>query len=94
MTHTPDIHYDYDSVVVTIKGWDGSRIIGAFANLDCAKTAIKSYYENTHDTGTFKEEVIIDFLKLNRISKVMTIQFERDSELPYEDLTLRYHDYV
>lgn len=54
---------DVTSIVVSHRGWDGTRIIGVFSNKASAIEATKNFKlaEN--------EELIFDYLEINRLSK-------------------------
>ena len=54
-------------VIVSITGWDGTRVLGAFSDKETALTCLeKSSIKCDHN-------LIFDFVELNKISMVMNI---------------------
>tara|TARA_A200000159_G_scaffold163460_1_gene189774 strand:- start:9441 stop:9695 length:255 start_codon:yes stop_codon:yes gene_type:complete len=51
-------------VVVSHRGWDGSRILGIFNDIDSAKLATKDFIYDPD-----REELIFDIMKVGKISK-------------------------
>lgn len=80
----------YDTVVVTAKGWDGTRVLGAFKNYEEARDSVRKL--KAGKIGKFKEEMIFDFLMRGSLSSNMTIEFNTDPVLEKFELTFRYHE--
>jgi hypothetical protein len=79
---------NWDLVVVTIKGWDGSRVLGAFDDLDSAKKNVGSYLTGLDYRD---EEVAFDFVCFNTISSSMRVEFNCDQDLNKFESSFRYH---
>ena len=55
---------DRTMIVVSHRGWDGSRILGIFHSLDDAKKGVKDFKYDPK-----KEELIFDIMNIGKISK-------------------------
>lgn len=82
----------FDIVVVTAKGWDGTRVLGAFNSYDEARDMVSSM--KAGKVGKFKEEMIFDFLMAGVVSSNMTVEFNSDPALEKFEMTFRYHEYA
>jgi len=64
-------------VVLTVKGWDGSRILGVFAGIDEAKAIKASFINDNPKSDNFqKEEFIFDVVDFGRVSKACEIYMD------------------
>ena len=80
----------YGIVVVTAKGWDGTRILGAFHTYEEAKKNILNL--KPHKVKNLKEEIIIDFLNAGIMAKNMVVEFNSDPDLSKFESTFRFHE--
>ena len=82
---------DKQCVVLTIKGWDGSRILGVFSSIEEAK-AVKANFlsSNPQSEGFQKEEFILDVVDFGKVSKACEIYMDTGSN---EGATTRKHIY-
>jgi len=59
-------------VIVTIRGWDGNRILGVFSNEEAARAAKDEYHKDINGEKEKQflqdEEFMFDFVELNRSS--------------------------
>jgi len=80
-------------VVLTIKGWDGSRILGVFESIDKAKEVQKQFLKPKaakENKYVPEEEFIFDILEMNKISRsCQIIASSSDSN----DQLVRTHTY-
>lgn len=54
---------DVNTIVVSHRGWDGTRIIGVFSDRPTAIEATKNFKLSEN------EELVFDYLEVNRLSK-------------------------
>ena len=84
---------DWDVIVLTSKGWDGSRILGVFLDLESAKKEIINNITPINNRKTPpKEEAILDFVKIGKSCKSIFIEFNCDPSLSDFEVTFRYHE--
>ena len=73
-------------VVLTVRGWDGSRILGVFNNKQSARAAALSLVEgkknsaNNRMSELHKEEFFLDVVNLGQISVGSTITASSESD--------------
>ncbi|MBM93962.1 MAG: hypothetical protein CMF51_04355 [Legionellales bacterium] len=78
-------------VVLTVKGWDGSRILGVFSSVEEAKAVKASFLSSNPQSDNFqKEEFILDVVDFGRVSKACEIYMDSGSS---ERATTRKHIY-
>ena len=77
-------------VVLTVKGWDGSRILGLFSSIDEANKVRKKFLLDGPDSELQKEEFYLDIVKLGGVSTACEIFMNCSSS---ENLTTRKHIY-
>ena len=62
------------SVVLSIRGWDGTRILGVYSNVGLAKAAASRYaIQKSVNTSKVQEEFILDVVDVNNISQCIEI---------------------
>ena len=62
------------SVVLSIRGWDGSRILGVYSDEGLARSAALQYAaQKSMNTSTVQEEFILDVVEMNNVSKCIEI---------------------
>jgi hypothetical protein len=55
-------------VVLTIKGWDGSRILGVYSCIEKAKLCQESFMKDNTNVDYFKEEFEFDIINIDNLS--------------------------
>lgn len=78
-------------VILTIKGWDGSRILGVFDSMEAAKSVKENFLEEkTEQKSDYRqlEEFIFDVVEINKVSKSCQLYASSDS-----DQIIRTHIY-
>tara|TARA_B100001094_G_scaffold331957_1_gene402085 strand:- start:3863 stop:4129 length:267 start_codon:yes stop_codon:yes gene_type:complete len=78
-------------VILTIKGWDGSRILGVFDSMEAANAVkINFLKEKNIQKNDYREseEFIFDVVEINKVSKSCTLYASSDS-----DQIIRNHVY-
>lgn len=58
---------DADYVILTVKGWDGSRILGIFSSIEEA-TRFRDQFTKNNEPNGFNDEFYIDVMKLGQTS--------------------------
>ena len=80
-------------VIVTLRGWDGSRIIGVFSSMEMAMGARENFSKAHPQKGdTLKDEFIFDVVNLNQLSSGLEITAYSPSRNP-ENVVIRNHRY-
>ena len=63
-------------VVVSISGWDGSRVLGAFSNKESALNCLKE-----RNIECNSKNIVFDFVQLDKISMMMSVNPDVDQPL-------------
>ncbi len=78
-------------VVLTVKGWDGSRILGLFSSIDEAKKVREEFLLSGGPDSNFqKEEFYLDIVELGNVSTACEIFMNCSTS---ENVTTRKHIY-
>ena len=57
-----------DIVVLTVRSWDGSRLLGAYSSMEKAIECQKTFTNNNKSDSRHKEEFEFDVMTINQLS--------------------------
>lgn len=78
-------------VILTVKGWDGSRILGLFPSMSEANKVKDGFCKNeTSPNDLHKEEFIFDIVRLGELSNACEIYMDSET---LQNTTTRKHIY-
>ena len=77
---------DTTKVIVTIRGWDGHRVVGVFDSIEKAISVI----EDSPPSKLTEEEFLVDVVKENSVSSSVSIVYNSDAKKNY---MIREHCY-
>lgn len=77
---------DTTKVIVTIRGWDGHRVVGVFDSIEKAISVI----EDSPPSKLTEEEFLVDVVKENSVSSSVSIVYNSDVKKNY---MIREHCY-
>ncbi len=82
----------HSCVVLSIRGWDGTTILGTFSSVSDAKEAGRKYIlSGNKKKDIFDEEIVLDITSSSMLATSKEINSERDDKITVITKTHRYN---